>query len=554
MTMPATVDEALRVAADEHGALEAYVEPFTEQDGPGRRSLTFAEWNRAADGVAGVFYDRGIRRGDVVAILLTSSIEYATAYAATVRLGAIATGLNPRLGPAEVDSVMRRTNPAVIVASPPRLQQVSSAGTASVIEAGEIQAARSSGPPAHLPKLHEDDPVAVVWTSGTTGMPKGAVFDHRNLQAVAMGTDVLSHLRDRRLSPLPFAHVGYMTRIWDEIEHRITTVITPTPWRASDALAIIADERVTVAQGVPAQWRLILDLAELEDTDLGSLRVVATGAARVPETLVLELRQRLGVPVVVRYTSTEASLGTGTKLDDPDTVVATTVGRPVPGVELKLVDDAGRTMDENQVGRVCLRSGAVMRGYWRDVADQAADVAKTEGGAARAARAPSAARAARAGGRPRPSAVIDRDATARVLTPDGWLVTGDFGQRDVHGNLRLVGRDNEMYIRGGYNVFPAEVEETLLAHPAITHAAVIGAPDEVLGEVGVAFVVPAHVDGEPSLEEIREHCARMLADYKAPDALVWMATLPLTPMMKVDRGALLEPAKQAAAARRVIRS
>ncbi len=117
--------------------------------------------------------------------------------------------------------------------------------------------------PDSWPQLASSDPVAVVWTSGTTGQPKGALFDHANLAAVARGTDVLSQPGDRRLSPLPFAHVGYMTRAWDEIGNAVTTVITPTPWRADDAIRIMADEGVTVAQGVPTQWALMLASEEL---------------------------------------------------------------------------------------------------------------------------------------------------------------------------------------------------------------------------------------------------------------------------------------------------
>ena len=122
----------------------------------------------------------------------------------------------------------------------------------------------------------------MVWTSGTTGKPKGAIFDHANLAAVARGTDVLSQPGDRRLSPLPFAHVGYMTRAWDEIANAVTTIITPTPWRADEAIRVLESERVTVAQGVPTQWALMLASDEFDRADLGALRVAGTGAARVP--------------------------------------------------------------------------------------------------------------------------------------------------------------------------------------------------------------------------------------------------------------------------------
>jgi acyl-CoA synthetase (AMP-forming)/AMP-acid ligase II len=358
------------------------------------------------------------------------------------------------------------------------------------------------------------------------------VFDHANLEAVAAGADVLSHPGDRRLSPLPFAHVGYMTRTWDEIAHGITTVITPTPWRADETLSILEAERVTVAQGVPTQWALILELPALDQTDLRALRIAGTGAARMAAEQVRALADRLGVPVVVRYTSTESSLGTGTVPQDSPEVVATTVGRPVPGVELRLVDDEGHEARADEVGRVWLRSKAVMRGYWAD-------------------REPGPDRPGGAGGW---RDFIDPEATAAAKTDDGWVRTGDFGRLDPSGNLTLVGRDNELYIRGGYNVLPSEVEAALLTDDRVREVAVVGAPDPVLGEVGVAFVVlepvgtaptgsaPVHED--VTLEALRQHCRGQLADYKAPDALVVLEELPLTPMMKIDRrllGAMAAP-------------
>jgi acyl-CoA synthetase (AMP-forming)/AMP-acid ligase II len=312
-----------------------------------------------------------------------------------------------------------------------------------------------------------------------------------------------------------------MTRAWDEIAHGVTTVITPTPWRADDTVRIMERERVTVGQGVPTQWALMLASEELVRADLTSLRVVGTGAARTTATLVSEVRRRFGVPVVVRYTSTEASLGTGTALNSPDEEVATSVGRPVAGVELAVVDDDGCAVAAGSVGQVKLRSPAVMRGYW--------------------GRGPGRGRALRA--------LLDADATASVLSADGWLTTGDFGLITPEGNLQLSGRAHERYIRGGYNVYPAEVEDALATHVSVARAAVVGVPDEVLGEIGVAVVVAAE-GATPELDELRAHCAHWLSDYKAPDALVVVEELPLTPMMKVDPGRLRALAAGAADERR----
>lgn len=510
-----TVVEVLRSAAEEHGDTEAYVEPAASSAitdaAASRRHLTFVEWDRAADGAAGLLAAHGVGRGSVVCLYLPSSIDYMVGYAAAVRLGAVASGINPRLGPGEVTSILDRTRPAVTVVD--GALSVPLGPTGHVVDRTTLTDATAGPPPPRFPVLEPTDPVAVVWTSGTTGLPKGAVFDHDNLRAVAAGTDVLSQPGDRRLSPLPFAHVGSMTRLWDEAAHAVTTVITPSPWRAVEAVAVMAAERITVAQGVPTQWALVLAEPGLDDADLSALRIVGTGASRVPPELVEAMRRRFGVPVVVRYTTTEASLGTGTRPSDPPAVVATTVGRPVPGVELEITDDAGHPSGIGTVGRVRLRSGAVMRGYW----------------------------AGPPTGPGRAGARLDDAATRSVLDSEGWLTTGDFGFVDAEGNLHLAGRANELYIRGGYNVYPAEVEDLLGRHSHVDAAAVLGLPDPVLGEVGVAVVVLA--PGAPSdpdrlLAELRDLVRRSLADYKAPDRLVVTDALPLTPMMKVDKRAL----------------
>jgi acyl-CoA synthetase (AMP-forming)/AMP-acid ligase II len=501
-----TVVEVLRARAEATPDLEAYVEP-AERGGPGllaagadgRRRLTFGQWDAAADAVAGLFAGRGVTKGDVVCLLLPSSIDYAVCYQAAARLGAVTSGVNTRLGPSEQLSILGRLRPRLTVVDPALIDPGSlPAQAGDVVLRPELETAASESAPPR-PSLDGGDPVCVVWTSGSTGVPKGALFDHANLRAVADGTDVLSQAGDRRLSPLPFAHVGYMTRAWDEIAHGITTVVTPQPWSAATAIALMAQERVTVGQGVPTQWALVLAHPDLDQVDLSNLRIAGTGAARVPAELVRAMRQRLGCPVVVRYTSTESSLGTGTKADDPVEVVCETVGRPVPGVELAVADEDGSRVAVGEVGRVRLRSAAAMRGYVGE------------------------------------GVSIDAELTASVLDQDGWVTTGDLGFVDPDGNLRLVGRVTEMYIRGGYNVYPAEVESVLRTHPAVADAAVVGAGDPVLGEVGVAFVVPSGGAGvAPTLDDLRGWCRRHLADYKAPDRLEVIASLPLTPMGKVD--------------------
>ena len=478
MSPPETTVDLLRAVAAEHPDRAAFVD-FD-------RRLSFAEWDRAADGVAAFFAASGVGPGDVVALLVPSSIEYAVCYQAAMRLRAITTGINTRLGPPEITSILDRTEPRVVIRD---------------TDLADVRAAYATDA-VDLPHAVADDRVAIVWTSGTTGMPKGAVFDHRCLRAVAIGAGAMGARFDVRLAPLPFAHVAFMSRPWEEIENAITTVITPTPWTAADALRLMARERVTVGQGVPTQWRLVLDHPDFATSDLSALRIAGTGAATVPPELVREMEERLGCPVVIGYTSTEAAITTGTVPGDSPEVISQTVGRPRVNVELEVVDGDGHPCAIGEVGRVRCRSGAVMRGYW-----------------------------------------LDPERTAEVLGPEGWLTTGDLGFLDERGYLTLVGRRSEMYIRGGYNVYPAEVERVLSEHPLVAQVAVLGVPDPVLGEIGVAFVVPTPAPvGTPRLDELRTFCKAALADYKSPDRLVLVDALPLTSVGKVDKRSLAEDA------------
>jgi acyl-CoA synthetase (AMP-forming)/AMP-acid ligase II len=204
------------------------------------------------------------------------------------------------------------------------------------------------------------------------------------------------------------------------------------------------------------------------------------------------------VPVVVRYTCTEAGVGVGTAADDPPEDAEESVGRARKGVELSIRSDDDRPLPAGELGQVCLRSPAVMLGYWRDP-----------------------------------------DTTASAFTADGAVRTGDIGYLDALGRLHLSGRSKEMYVRGGYNVYPLEVENVLADHPGVAHVAVVPRPDPVMGEIGVAVVVPRHTSDAPTLEALRDHARARLAAYKLPEAILLTEDLPRTAMEKIDRTALV---------------
>jgi len=476
-------------AAEQLTDVEAYVEE-------GRR-ITFGEWLAAADAVAADLVQRGVRPGDVVAVTVPSSIDFAIALAAIIRTGAVATSLNTRLGPREVAAIVERCRPvlALVPADGPPAGVPADLTTMDTVELAAAATGPGLGAAHHSPR--PEDPVVIVWTSGTTGLPKGAWFDHRNLSAAVASAGVMTAPFDRRLSSTPFAHAGYMVKLWEQLAWATTVVISPTPWRADDMLRLLEDESITVAGGAPAQWAKLLELPSLADADLGALRLGIAATAPAPPELVERVRERCGCPLIVRYAMTESPSITGTDPDDRPEVLFRTVGRPQADTELSLRDDSGAPVPRGQIGRLHVKGPCVMRGYW-----------------------------------------CEPDLTAEVLDGEGWLRSGDLGFLDEEGNLSLVGRVNDMYIRGGYNVHPLQVENVLSEHPSVDQAAVVGAPASVLGEIGVAFVVPMAGAPRPTLEELRAWCKERLADYKAPDRLEIVEALPLTTMMKVDKAAL----------------
>jgi acyl-CoA synthetase (AMP-forming)/AMP-acid ligase II len=479
--------ELLKIAAREHPEREAYVH--------GEKRVTYGWLDRAADGFAATLVGLGVVPGDVVCLMLGSSIKFAACYLGALRAGAITSAINLRLGVNEQASILERTEPVVTVLGdgaqiPPGAQ----AGT--VLHVSELGTAlgRDALPDDDLPAIAMTDPACIVWTSGTTGAPKGAVYDHARMATISKNMGQLTEPGDRRLVVLPFAHVGYMTRMWDELANGTTIVLAGEPWSATETLRLIRDERITMGTGVPTQWELVLTHPDLARTDFSQLRVCGIGGAAISPDLVRRMRELLGCPVLSRYTSTEAGVTTSTVIGDPDEIVATTVGRAVPEVELRIV---APTETFGTVGEVVCRSEAMMLGYWRDP-----------------------------------------ELTATVIDGDGWLHTGDLGTLDADGNVRIVGRLKEMYIRGGYNVYPTEVEAVLAEHPAVAQVAVVGLTDPVLGEVGGAFVVPADPEQPPELAVLRDWSRARIADYKAPDRLIVVDALPVTGMHKVDKNAL----------------
>lgn len=469
----------VRSAAERFGARAAFVPPTGEP-------LTYAALHRRSDAVAVGLLEHGVGDGDVVALVGPSNIDYVLGYMAAAKVGAITAGVNPRYTAVERAAVLDVADPAI------------------VIDDGGLAALERTD--ATPPPIDEDPDrlVTIVFTSGTTGTPKGAMFGNRELLAIARA-DVPDFDDDASwgrggpmLAATAFAHIGSMTKMAWYLRSGMTTHLLPR-WRAVDVLDLVSRHHMTSVGGVAPQLALLLREPRFDDYDLSSVRTIVMGGAFSPPALVTEARERFGAAYSIRYSSTESGgVGTGTAFDADDEEALFTVGRPRGDVEIDVRDDTGTSLAAGEIGEVCLRSTSMMRGYWRD---------------------PEASTATLHG---------------------GWLHTGDLGWIDERGCLRLGGRAKEMFIRGGYNVYPLEVEAVLAAHPGVADVAVVPRPDLVMGEIGVAVVVPADPASPPSLDELRAFGRDRLASFKLPEAVRMVDALPLTAMQKVDRRTLAD--------------
>ena len=298
------------------------------------------------------------------------------------------------------------------------------------------------------------------------------------------------------LASTQFAHVGFMTKLPWYLRLGTTTHLLPR-WRATDVLRLVAEQRMASIGGVAPQIALLLAVPEFDSYDLSCVETIIVGGGPSSPALVHEARERFGAAYSIRYSSTESGgVGTGTAFDAPEEEALWTVGRPRGGIEVAIRDADDRPVAAGEIGEVCLRSAAVMAAYWHDPA-----------------------------------------ATAVALR-DGWLHSGDLGYIDEAGCLRLAGRSKEMFIRGGYNVFPMEVEAVLSSHPDVAEVVVVPRPDAVMGEIGVAVVVPRPGAAAPTLSSLRDHATGQLATWKLPEAIRAVDALPLTPMQKIDRQSL----------------
>lgn len=337
-----TLGELLRETAARAPDAVAFVD--------GARRLTFAEWDWLSDRAAYNLASEGVGPGDVVALLLDPGITYPIAYLGAAKIGAITAGINPRLSQPEIDHILDHSLARAVVTDrsfePDR----------GVFTAERLLVPGSTPP---RPTIADTDPVAIVYTSGTTALPKGATFTNAALDAVMRAEATGGSDPAKGAQGIPMAHMGFMTKIAAFIARTSTSILMPR-WTAAEMLRLIEAERLTTIGGVPTQLALMLREPTFATTDLSSLRSVTIGGAPASPDLVRTVRERFGVPVIVRYSCTELAMCTSTRAGDPDDVVAETVGRPQPRVDLVIHDP-----NDDGIGEIWARSPAMMDSYWR---------------------------------------------------------------------------------------------------------------------------------------------------------------------------------------------
>ncbi|OQB27767.1 MAG: Long-chain-fatty-acid--CoA ligase [Chloroflexi bacterium ADurb.Bin180] len=477
------------------------------QGGAGRR-LTYRELNELACRCASGLAKAGVRPGDKVAVLLSNEPEFLIAYFGVLKAGACVVPLNTLLKSGEIAAELEDSDSTLLIADEALLSEARSAfarveacDRLVVVRAGPRNGTQGQAPVEcgcdwqellgngcpdwDTVQARPDDTAVILYTAGSFGRPKGAELSHFSLfYNAALTCDQLSHTTpdDVSLASLPLFHAFGQTCVMNATLYGGGTLVLLPRFEPDRALQAIERHRVTILVGVPTMYWYLLHYPAAGKYDWSSLRLCCSGAAALPPEMLAEFQQRFGRPIYEGYGLTETSpVASFNPTDRPP--VPGSVGRPIYGVEIRLVDEKDRPLRAGQVGEIVIRGHNVMKGYYK---------------------------------RPRP--------TAEALS-GGWFHTGDLGKMDEQGYLHIVGRKKDLIKRGGLNIYPREVEDVLQGHPAVAQAAVVGIPDDVMGEEIKAFVV-LQQDESIEAEELIEYARSKVAAYKYPRYIEFRTELP----------------------------
>jgi len=527
-----TIAVALRQVAEARLDQEALV--------CGEVRVTYGQLLERVGALARGLQGLGVRKADKVAALLPPGAEFVYLLFAVAELGGVIVPLNPQLRQRALGDVLQDAEPVALITSRPVedavLHSVSSLRHA-IFAPGEPVRSPSLAdlmatpePPGSPDPVSPQDLLALLYTSGTTGTPKGTMHSHRSLIAPVVASIKLRELwigrpslktlgqtaralaryRERLLRaagrPQTFlSTVGWHTITGLEVVFQgllmgDRLVVMPR-FHPHQAMELIEQERVTVVVAVPMAYQVMLGLQDFDRFDTSSLLICGTGAAPCPPHLGREIQRRFGCAVHIGFGATETAGGiAATSLADSTQRQSETVGRPMPGMEIRIVDEQRQPLPPGQVGELACRSDSIMLGYYR---------------------AP--------------------ELTAEVMDEDGWYYTGDLAVIDEAGYVRIVGRKKDVIIRGGQNIYPAEIEAYLTSHPKVREAAVVGVPSAVGGESVWAFVI---LEGgvEMTAQEVLDYCRVALEPYKIPGHVQFVTDFPRSETGKPQKFRLREMA------------
>lgn len=455
----------------------------------------------------------GLERGDRVGILASNRLEHVDAYFAAARTGIILVPLSTRLTAAELahpiadsgmhallyDGAFAATVDGLrALAGAPRFVALDEPAWAGDARLAELTAAL---PEAGLSRERcgPEEIHSLIYTSGTTGRPKGVMLPHRMILANAWGTVASWGLSEADVTAVftPFYHAAGMAVLLSPLFLAGGRVVIHREFDAAEVVRVLADEGCTVVLGVPTIFRLLLETPGFERARLPRLRFLISGGAPLPAELAEAYRRR-DLPLKQGFGMTEAGVNCFAQTVEEFRRKPGSIGRPLLWTEARLVDDEGREVGLEEVGELCLRGEHVCAGYWRNP-----------------------------------------DATREAIDAEGWLHTGDLARRDGEGFYTVVGRRKDMYISGGVNIYPPEIEALLLEHPAVADCAVVGVPHERWGEVGAAFVVLAP-GASADADALSAHLEGRLARFKRPHRFHLVEALPRTAYGKVQKQRLRE--------------
>ena len=481
----------------------------------GETRITYRELDERSDALAAWLSGRGVAIGDPVGLMLPNVPEFALAYYAILKAGGVAVPMNVLLKRREVGFYLGDPGARLVLAWEEFIDEARSGAAATGAECVAVSPDLAGlelvapGEQAGLPALRSGHDTAVIlYTSGTTGVPKGAELTHANLARnveVCVSTLLQIGPEDVVLGALPLFHsFGQTCGLGSAVAAGSALALVPR-FDPQAVLETIARDRVTLFEGVPTMYAALLAFPYREAFDVSSLRRCVSGGAALPVEVLRGFEEAFGCVILEGYGLSETSPVACFNHPDRERLPGS-IGTPIAGVEMRVVDDARQPLARGEVGEIAIRGHNVMKGYLN-----------------------------------RP------EATAEAIDEEGWFYTGDVGRVDDHGRFFIVDRKKELVIRGGYNVYPREIEEVLYEHPDVREAAVIGVPHSELGEE-VAAAVALAPGSQVSAEELRDHVRANVAAYKYPRHVWLVAELPKGPTGKVLKREIKVPGELFAAA------